>query len=223
MDCLDTSMLSPCHGVANAALAKTTILQRIRVALSKISIYNQVAKQPDSCPSSLIEQQILTLLLASQLHSMFRSSLVRALDVCCPSLDEAIQQIVTKGLIHVQTTDLPSKDVLLTLEPGGALAAHRLLQWPHVLDSVLESLSPATQEELYAHLLHTLLQLQEAKQIPTSLMCLTCRHFRPRQYPENPEKPHHCAFVDAPFGDRDLQIDCSEHSDSDPLPRGPII
>ncbi|MES4786931.1 MAG: hypothetical protein C4294_15205, partial [Nitrospiraceae bacterium] len=75
---------------------------------------------------------------------------------CCPSLDEAIHQLVTKGLIHVQTTDLPSKDVLLTLEPAGALTAHRLLQWPHVLDSVLESLSPATQEELYAHLLHTL-------------------------------------------------------------------
>jgi DNA-binding MarR family transcriptional regulator len=222
MDCLDTSTLSPCHGVANAALAKATILQRIRVALSKISIYNQVAKEPQSSPSSLIEQQILTLLLASQLHSMFRSSLVRALDVCCPSLDDVIQQLVTKGLIHVQTTDLPSKDVLLTLEPAGALAAHRLIQWPHVLDSVLESLCPSTLEELYAHLLHTILQLQEAKQIPTSLMCITCRHFRPRQYPENPEKPHHCAFVDAPFGDRDLQIDCPEHSGTDLLPRAPI-
>jgi DNA-binding MarR family transcriptional regulator len=223
MDSLDTSTRSPCHGVANATLAKTTLLQRIRVALSKISIYNQIAKEPESCPSSLIEQQILTLLLASQLQSMFRSSLVRALDVCCSSLDDAIHQLVTKDLIHVHPTDLPSKDVLLTLEPAGALAAHCLIQWPHVLDSVLESLSPSTQEELYVHLLHTLLQLQEARQIPTSLMCLTCRHVRPRQYPENPEKPHHCAFVDAPFGDRDLQIDCPEHSDSAPLPHRPII
>lgn len=77
MDCLDTSTLSPCHGVGNATLAKTTLLQRIRVALTKISFYNQVAKEPASCPSSLIEQQILTLLLASQLHSMFRNSLVQ--------------------------------------------------------------------------------------------------------------------------------------------------
>ena len=218
MDCLDASPRSACNEVANAALPHSSLLQRIRVALSKISLYNQAAKEPESCPYSLIEQQILTLLMASQLHSLFRSSLARVLDVWCASLDEAIQQLVLKGLIEAHATELPSRDMLVTLQPAGALVAHRLIQWPHALDSVLESLSPSTQEELYVDLLHTILQLQETKQIPTSLMCITCRHFRSMQYPENPDRPHHCAFVEAPFGGRDLQINCPEHSDTDQPP-----
>lgn len=217
MDDSDAPTLSACNGGAHAAPPKETLLQRIRVALSKISLYNQIAAQGKTCPYTLIEQQVLALLLTSPLHCAFRSSLAPALDVFSASLDEALHQLVTKDLIHVQATEQPSRDALLTLQPAGVLVAHGLIQWPHVLDSVLDSLSQSTQEELYLHLLRTILLLQESHKIPTSLMCVTCWHFRPRQYPENPDTPHHCAFVDAPFGDRDLQIDCPDHSDADPF------
>jgi hypothetical protein len=41
-------------------------------------------------------------------------------------------------------------------------------------------------------------------------MCVTCRYFRPHVH-SDPERPHHCAFVDAPFGDRALRLDCRDH------------
>ena len=56
--------------------------------------------------------------------------------------------------------------------------------------------------------------LQRRGEIPVARMCGTCQHFRPNVHPE-PEAPHHCAFVDAAFGDRQHMIDCPDHV---PLP-----
>jgi hypothetical protein len=47
-------------------------------------------------------------------------------------------------------------------------------------------------------------------------MCVYCRFFRPYAHPDDPEQPHHCAFVNAPFGDRALRVDCPEYEDADP-------
>jgi len=41
-------------------------------------------------------------------------------------------------------------------------------------------------------------------------MCVTCRYFRPNAH-DDPERPHHCAFVEAAFGDRNLRVDCLDH------------
>lgn len=36
------------------------------------------------------------------------------------------------------------------------------------------------------------------------------RFFRPRVHAD-PYRPHHCAFGDAPFGDRHLRLECADH------------
>jgi hypothetical protein len=43
-----------------------------------------------------------------------------------------------------------------------------------------------------------------------SQMCVTCRFFRPYAHP-GAAAPHHCALVDAPFGDAQIRLDCPEH------------
>jgi hypothetical protein len=40
-------------------------------------------------------------------------------------------------------------------------------------------------------------------------MCVSCRFFRPFQH-DDLARPHHCAFVDAPFGDGELRLDCPD-------------
>ncbi|MGQ0563367.1 MAG: hypothetical protein ACT443_16025 [Gemmatimonadota bacterium] len=42
-----------------------------------------------------------------------------------------------------------------------------------------------------------------------------CRFFRPFAHPRDVDQPHHCAFVNAPFGDRALRLECSEHEPAD--------
>jgi hypothetical protein len=55
--------------------------------------------------------------------------------------------------------------------------------------------------------------LQQRGEIPVSRMCPTCRFFRPHVH-DDPVRPHHCAFVDAPFGDAQLRIECDDHEDA---------
>jgi hypothetical protein len=52
--------------------------------------------------------------------------------------------------------------------------------------------------------------LQVRGRIPVARMCVSCRFFRPYRH-DHPTTPHHCAFVDAPFGDGELRLDCPDH------------
>ena len=47
-------------------------------------------------------------------------------------------------------------------------------------------------------------------------MCLTCRFFVSRAHPADPVRPHHCNFVDQPFGDAELRVTCPDHETADP-------
>lgn len=68
---------------------------------------------------------------------------------------------------------------------------------------------------LLRSLVKVLRALQEAGDIPLQRMCVTCTHFRPHVHPD-PANPHHCAFVDAPFGDRHLRLACPDHVVAEP-------
>jgi hypothetical protein len=52
--------------------------------------------------------------------------------------------------------------------------------------------------------------LQTRGRIPVARMCVSCRFFQPFRHPDG-RLPHHCAFVDAPFGDGGLRLDCPDH------------
>jgi hypothetical protein len=53
--------------------------------------------------------------------------------------------------------------------------------------------------------------LQERGRIPVARMCVSCTFFRPFRHDDR-ARPHHCAFVDAPFGDGELRLDCPDHA-----------
>ena len=53
--------------------------------------------------------------------------------------------------------------------------------------------------------------LQTRGRIPVARMCVSCRFFQPFRH-DHPTTPHHCAFVDAPFGDGELRLGCPDHA-----------
>jgi hypothetical protein len=53
--------------------------------------------------------------------------------------------------------------------------------------------------------------LQIKGRIPVARMCVSCRFFQPYRH-RDPDRPHHCAFVDAPFGDGELRLECGDHA-----------
>jgi hypothetical protein len=71
-------------------------------------------------------------------------------------------------------------------------------------------LSTAEQATFLRALVAMIRTLQEKGRIPIARMCVSCRFFRPFRH-DDPARPHHCAFVDAPFGDAELRLDCADH------------
>jgi hypothetical protein len=82
--------------------------------------------------------------------------------------------------------------------------------WPDVLLEAVRTLDPDEQAALYRALLKTVRALQVRGRIPISQMCVTCQFFRPYAHPGTTQ-PHHCALVDAPFGDAQIRLECPEH------------
>jgi len=76
-------------------------------------------------------------------------------------------------------------------------------------------LDPAEQVVLLRSLVKLIRTLQVAGEVPPQRMCPTCRYFRPHAHADATD-PHHCAYVDAPFGDRHLRLNCAEQQDADP-------
>jgi hypothetical protein len=48
------------------------------------------------------------------------------------------------------------------------------------------------------------------------------RHIHCRVNIADAEAPHHCAFVDAAFGDAALRMDCADHQDATPQSLAPL-
>jgi hypothetical protein len=74
----------------------------------------------------------------------------------------------------------------------------------------VEGLDSEEQAALLRILVKMIRVLQDQGAIPVARMCASCRFFRPHAHPD-PDRPHHCAFVDAPFGDRELRLECPDH------------
>ncbi|HXF98241.1 MAG TPA: MarR family transcriptional regulator [Gaiellaceae bacterium] len=153
------------------------------------------------------QAQILALLAGRGPCSV--GGLAELLAVSQPTASDAVRALVAKGLATKERgEDGRVQRVALTAE-GAALAA-AAPEWPDALLEAVDALEPAEQAALLRGLSRMIRALQERGRIPVQRMCVSCRYFRPHAHPD-PDRPHHCAFVDAPFGDRELRLDCADH------------
>jgi DNA-binding MarR family transcriptional regulator len=142
-------------------------------------------------------------------------ALARGLGVGLPTVSEALAALVAKGLVRRRRAAADARSVALALTPAGRRRARALAGWPEaLLLADLQSLSPDEQAVLLRTVTKLIRSLQGRGLIPVARMCATCRFFRPHVH-SDPERPHHCAFVDAPFGDASLRLDCPDH---EPVP-----
>ena len=137
--------------------------------------------------------------------------LARELGIGLPTVSEALGPLVAKGLVRRERSPADGRSVRLGLTAAGRAEAERLAGWPDFLLDGLGELSAEEQAVLLRAVVKLIRSLQEQGRIPVARMCPTCRFFRPNAHPEDPERPHHCAFVDAPFGDRSIRLDCPDH------------
>jgi hypothetical protein len=114
-----------------------------------------------------------------------------------------------KGFVERRPAGGDRRGVTVALTRSGEATAAEVAVWSDPLLGAVGSLSTDEQGALLRTLVKIIRQLQEAGNIPIAKMCIRCQFFQPHVY-EDPRRPHHCGFVDAPFGDPELQLECAD-------------
>lgn len=141
-------------------------------------------------------------------------ALAAEMAVTQPTASDAVTAIIRKGLVEKRPDPADARASLLHPTAAGRTLADRLAVWPDVLLGAMEALDEAERAGFLRGLTKMIGALQMRKAIPIQRMCLSCAHFRPFAHADA-ARPHHCAFVDAAFGDGAFRLDCNDHAEAD--------
>ena len=183
-------------------------------ALSRLALFWRAAGWQVAGTRGLTPMQTEILQHIASRGPMRGGDLARVLGVSAPTLTDAAAALVAKGLLERRPDPDDRRASRLVLTETGAQTAATLPDMSAVLRPVIAALPEAERGGLLRGLVQLIRGLQEAGAMPVQRMCPTCRHFRPDAH-EDAARPHHCAFVDAAFGDAALRLDCDEHDAAD--------
>lgn len=158
--------------------------------------------------------QLLALLHAAGGAGLRVSELAERLAVAPSTVSDSVAALERKRLVSRQRDPSDARAVVVFLTALGQSEAQAAAGWPDVLLEAVGALTAEEQATLHRALIKMVRSLQLRGRIPVSGMCVSCIFFRPNAYAST-IAPHHCALVDAPFGDGQLRLDCPEHEKAD--------
>lgn len=182
---------------------------RLAQGLAKISLALKSQGRSRSHRAGLSPTQAQILIELARTEPARLEELARALAVRAPTASEAIDALVRKGLVRRGRQRADRRALALSLSTRGRRLAARLADWPDFLAEAIGGLTEAEQVVFHRALIKMIRALQQRGLIPVAQMCVDCDYFRPNVHPD-PAAPHHCHFVDAPFGDAGLRIGCPD-------------
>lgn len=190
--------------------------QQLLVGLARLGQAIRMDAWRNNGPHNLSPLQAdIIAFLAEEAVPRRQSDIVAALASTPPTVSDAVKALRAKELLEGVRDPKDARAIIVRLTPAGVAEAHRLGDVSQVMSEAFSALS---EEDLAAMLRGTaavMRGLQDRHAIPVSRMCLTCRFFEPDAHPEDAAHPHHCGFVDAPFGDAQLRITCPDHQNRD--------
>lgn len=154
--------------------------------------------------------QILVLLAGAQGRGLRLGELADRMGVRPATASEALSTLAKKGLIAKEAASDDGRALAIRLTPAGRRESARAKEWPEFLMEAVDALDATEQAVLLRGLMKMIRTLQVERQIPVATMCVTCKFFSPHAHATS-ETPHHCNFVNAPFGDGGLRLECADH------------
>lgn len=196
----------------------TSINHRIREGLARLAVVQRSDDWERAKASGLNPTQLSILdLLEGRPAGLGVQAIARQLVLSQPTVTDSVQALERKGLVDKRAgTD--RRAVTITRNAAGRAA---LTTGDDAETSMARAVNVLGQEEQEAFLLtlvRVIRKLQEIDAIPVQRMCTTCRYFDPFAHADA-DRPHHCHYVNASFGQRDIRIDCREHETADPASR----
>ena len=196
----------------------TSVPHRIREGLSRLSVIMRSDDWERSKGLGLNPTQLAILdALADRTDGLGVQAIARHLALSQPTVTDSVNALERKGLVE----KLPGADrrtVTLMLTPAGRDILFTGQGTGEMLVRAVDALDDEEQGLFLLSLIRMIRRLQELDAIPIQRMCATCRYFDPFRHPD-PDRPHHCHYVNASFGQRDIRIDCREHETADPASR----
>jgi DNA-binding MarR family transcriptional regulator len=184
--------------------------KRVTIGLAKIGIALKQQAWAEAGGRGLTptQGQVLALLRANP-DGLRLGALAEQLGVTAATTSDSVTALQRKGLVTKEPMAGDGRGVIVLLTPTGTREAAAAAAWPDFLLEAVGELSSIEQATFLRALVSMIRTLQEKGRIPVARMCVSCRFFRPYQH-DDPARPHHCAFVDAPFGDGELRLDCPD-------------
>lgn len=184
--------------------------ERVAQGLAKIGLVMRQNAWREAGPRNLTPTQVQVLCaLQARGQAPGLGEIADALAVTPATASEAVRALVDKGLVEKKRSDADGRAILLRLTRRGRAEARRLADWPDFLTQTIDELDDSEKAGFLRSLVKMIRGLQERKAIPVQRMCVECRFFDPYKY-DDADRPHHCHFVDAPFGDADLLLECPD-------------
>jgi DNA-binding MarR family transcriptional regulator len=195
---------------------EATLGQRVIIGLSKIGLALKSHSWQDAGQHGLTptQGQIIASLRSKGETGMRLTAIANELGVTAATTSDAVTTLVEKGLVQKTKAIDDGRAIAISLTTQGKTVAAQVADWPDFLLDAVSELSEIEQEVFLRGLIKMIRKLQEQRQISVARMCVNCQFFRPKMYADS-ERPHHCNFVDAPFGDRELQLDCPDQVAAD--------
>ena len=182
----------------------------IATGLAKIGMYlrSEGWRQADGASLTPTQSQILVQL--AQRGPTRVTALAHELGVTQPTASDAAAALIRKGHVERRPDPADARASLLHPTQSGRRVAEAMAVWPDALLAAADALEPHERAVFLKALTKMIRALQIQGAIPVQRMCATCTFFRPNVH-NDPAAPHHCAFVNAAFGDAALRLDCGEH------------
>lgn len=196
----------------------TSINHRIREGLSRVAMAMRTDDWNRAKTNGLNPTQLAILeLLEGRNDGLGVKDIAANLGVSQPTATDSISALERKGFVAKSSTGGDKRGVNVAVTPEGLSALEAYSSAASIAEQTVDALAKHEQEDLLITLVKMIRHLQETDAIPIQRMCASCRYFAPFAH-SDAAQPHHCNFVDAAFGQRDIRIDCREH-ETDPASR----
>jgi len=189
---------------------RNSVEDQVVAGISKLSQFIRTAQWRSGTETGLTPTQMQVLRELAAKGPTRIGALAGAIGVAQPTATDVFEALRRKELVEKKPDPRDGRAVIAAITRRGRTMLTSSDDWADGLAAAAGGLDQAERSGLLRGLTKIIRGLQVQRAIPVQRMCVTCRFFQPNVH-DDPAAPHHCAFVDAAFGDASLRLDCGEH------------
>ena len=193
-------------------------VQKLIAGLVRVAVMAPVDPQPDAGLVAHPVQRQIMLLLSRRDREYRLATLAGELGSSVSVTMAVLSPLIAEGLVEMRPApSYAAHDMRVAATERGLAETPAPANWADALLSEVDTLDAVTRQRMLRAVTSQIGDLQQAGRIPVTHMCLSCRFFEGYRHPGT-VAPHHCWYVDAPFGYRELRLHCPDHSPSGAAP-----